>query len=206
MTIYYSTARLAAEQLMVAVIYRFRRVFHRRSTITIVVFVLSCLSCLWFFGFVYQKPEPTEYHHVRFGKHDECRHYKNIRKISHGRKKLILFYTTIFDRITVFYPEEYDCCEPLNCEITTDKRRLLESDAVVFHGRDLPLAKHMPKQRTASQRWVFFSHESPFHSKLVPSDYNDMFNWTMTYERRADLYMPYGHYSRKTHNTNLKGL
>jgi galactoside alpha-1,3-fucosyltransferase 4 len=190
---------------MVAKFTRFRRVFHRRSTVTVVAFLLSCLSCLWFFGFVYQETEPIEYHHVRFGKHDECRHYKTMPKASDGRKKLILFYTPIYGRFTVFYPEEYQCCEPLNCEITTDKSKLLESDAVVFHGRDLPLAKQMPKRRTPRQRWVFFTHESPYHSKIVASEYNGMFNWTMTYERRADLYIPYWHYTRKDPDTNLKG-
>ncbi len=191
---------------MVAKFTRFCRVFYRRRTLTIVIFLLSCFSCLWLFGFVYRKAEPVEYNHVHFGKHDECARYRSAPKVSNGRQKLILFYTTIYKRITVFYPEEYQCCEPLNCEITTDKSRLLESDAVLFHGRDLPSGKHMPKQRTPKQRWVFFTHECPFHSKIVASDYNGMFNWTMTYERRADVYLPYGYYTKKIDGKKLTGL
>ena len=185
---------------MVVKFARFCRVFRRRRAFTIVSFVLFCISCLWYFGFVSQE-EPIEYHHVRFGEHNQCANTINrhsMPKVSSGPKKLILFYTTIFDRITVFYPEEYKCCEPFHCEITTNKSKLLQSDAVIFHGRDLPKAKHMPiKPRNAKQRWVFYSLESPIHSKIVPSEYNGMFNWTMTYERRSDIFEPYGFYTKK---------
>ena len=173
------------------------RVFHRRRAFSIVFFLFSGLSCLWYFGLVLERKEPVEYHHVRFGEHNECAQHKSVPKFPNGRRKLILFYTTIFDRFVVFHPDEYKCCEPFNCELTTDKSRLLLSDAVIFHGRDLPEAKAMPKQRRAEQRWLFFSHESPFHSKLVTSDYNGIFNWTMTYERRADIFEPYGYYSKR---------
>ena len=188
---------------MVGKLVRFCRVFHRRRVFTIAFFFLSGLSCLWYFGFVLELKEPIEYHHVRFGEHNECAYYKSGTKASNAHRKLILFYTTIFDRIVVFHPDEYKkCCEPFNCEITTDKSRLMQSDAIVFHGRDLPKGKDMPKQRTAKQRWVFFSHESPYHSKLVTREYNDMFNWTMTYERRADIFEPYGYYSKKIPGKN----
>lgn len=179
---------------------RFRRNFYVRLTLFLLLFLLF----LWL---VYELEEPVEYKHVHFGKHNLCTHNKDVPYVSnYGRKKVILFYTTIFDRITVFYPEELDCCEPFNCEITTDRNRLLQSDAVIFHGRDLPKAKLMPTQRTAEQRWVFYTHESPFHSKIMPSDYNSMFNWTMTYERRADIYEPYGLYAKNLNIRNGKGL
>lgn len=180
---------------------RFRRVCNRRCVLGFFLFLLFCLSCFWFF--VHQTI-PVEYDNVRFGEHHECTNYKYIPKVA-GPKKLILFYTTIFDRITVFYPDELQCCEPFNCEITIDKSRLLQSDAVVFHGRDLPPGAFMPRERTAKQRWVFYTMENPFNSKIVASDYNGMFNWTMTYERRSDIYQPYGYYTKKIRSTNMIG-
>ncbi|XP_028395424.1 alpha-(1,3)-fucosyltransferase fut-1-like [Dendronephthya gigantea] len=185
---------------MVVKFSRFCRISNRRCVLVYIFFLLFCLSFLWFF--VHQTI-PVEYHHVRFGEHHECTSHKFIPKVA-GQKRLILFYTTIFDRVTVFYPNELQCCEPFNCEITTDKSRLLESDAVVFHGRDLPLGVKMPKQRTAKQRWVFYSMENPFYSKIVTSDYNGMFNWTMTYERRSDVYEPYGYYTKIIQSTPIK--
>ncbi|EDO40397.1 predicted protein, partial [Nematostella vectensis] len=97
-----------------------------------------------------------------------------------------------------------------HCRLTYNKSELTISDAVVFHGRDLPSVKHMKeliKQKPPSQRWVFFILENPHHTWKPLDKLNGMFNWTMTYRRDSDIFAPYGMYyedpsNKRTSNRN----
>ena len=143
----------------------------------------------------------VEYHHIKFAGTHRCSLEQTGTSLGLGkrRKKFILFYTTIFDRIPVFYPDTYKCCQPLDCILTTDKSEISQSDAVIFHTRDVPASNKMPiKGRRRNQRWIFWTLENPYHTGILAKDYNDMFNWTMSYEQRSDVFYPYGFYQKKS--------
>lgn len=116
--------------------------------------------------------------------------------------KVILFYTTIFSvRPTSVWPAtSLQTCKVPWCIISDDKQLLPESDAVIFHGRDMPDV--LPKVRSTNQRWVYFVQENPHYTSPKPSKYNGVFNWTMTYKRSSDVWVPYGGY-RRIKNTSL---
>jgi len=121
--------------------------------------------------------------------------------------KLILFYTPLFGRSP--WPglfNDYNFthwnnigCRVQKCRITYNKSDLLVSDAVIFHGRDLPNVLHMKnivKDKPLKQRWVYFMHESPKYTFYDPSLYNGFFNWTMSYRKDSEFYVPYRSYTR----------
>ena len=173
--------------------------YFRRRRLFVVIFTLLLTTFIYVFElFSSDGAVVIEYTQVTFAEH-QCEGTSQVTRKTQGavRKKLILFFTTLYNRIPIFYPDHLKCCEPFECELTLDKWKFLDSDAVIFHGRDLPAAKNMPKLRSTKQRWVFYSMENPYHSKIVPEEYNGMFNWTMTYERRSDIYEPYGYYINK---------
>jgi alpha-1,3-fucosyltransferase len=83
-----------------------------------------------------------------------------------------------------------------NCLTTTDRGLLNDSDAVVFHGRDLNVQDLPPPGwRRPHQIFVFFLLESPIHTNLgllQQSVFRHYFNRTMTYRRDSDVLNPYG--------------
>lgn len=127
---------------------------------------------------------------------------------NHGRDlKLILFYTPLFGRLP--WPgltNNYNFthwnrvpCRVQACKITYNKSHLIHSDAVIFHGRDLPSTAHMKQilsVKPFNQRWVYFMHESPKFTYYDPSLYNGFFNWTMSYRRDSDFFVPYRTYTQ----------
>ena len=119
------------------------------------------------------------------------------------KRKVILFYTTVFGTrpTSIWPPASLDACAVPWCVIFDDKRLLLESDAVIFHGRDMPDV--LPTHRTSNQRWVYFIQENPHYTSPKPSKYNGIFNWTMTYKRSSDVWAPYGSYKR-VNNTDMR--
>ncbi|NXH45193.1 FUT4 fucosyltransferase, partial [Dicaeum eximium] len=83
------------------------------------------------------------------------------------------------------------------CRLSTDRSRFGEAQAVLFHHRDL--ARHgaagLPPgspQRPPRQRWVWMNFESPSHSPGL-RDLPGLFNWTMSYRRDSDVFVPYGY-------------
>ena len=124
-----------------------------------------------------------------------------------GIVKVVLLYTPLFGkRPWPGLSNDHDFTHPDNipcrvqsCRITYDRNDLLISDAVLFHGMDLPSApdmKNIAKNKPSKQRWIFFMHESP---KITPFDqvlYNGFFNWTMTYRKDSDFFVPYRFYIR----------
>ena len=121
--------------------------------------------------------------------------------------KLVLFYTPLFgkspwpglEKDFNFTHWNHIPCDVQSCRVTYNKSDLSRSDAVIFHGRDLPSVmdmKHIVKQKPPQQRWVYFIHESPKFTFYDPSLYNGYFNWTMTYRRDSDFFVPYRTYTR----------
>lgn len=123
------------------------------------------------------------------------------------RLKVVLFYTTLFGRSP--WPglaNNYNFthwnnigCRVQACRITYNRSELLISDAVLFHGRDLPDVLHMRnivKKKPSKQRWIYFMHESPKFTYYDPALYNGFFNWTMSYRKDSEFFVPYRTYTR----------
>ena len=116
---------------------------------------------------------------------------------------VLLVYTGFFGQQEWFRITE-DCKSPqLNgsCSkdlfnVTYDKGRFLESDYVLFHGRDMPSTSHMRmiwKKKPSSQFWIYHIMESP---KATPDTrpLDGMFDITMTYRVDSDIRGSYGWY------------
>ena len=121
--------------------------------------------------------------------------------------KLVLFYTSLFGRRPWpglvndhnFTNWNGIACRQRGCKITYNRSDFLKSDAVLFHGRDLPSVTHMKnilRIKPPKQRWIYFMHESPQFSYFDAPSYNGFFNWTMTYRRDSDFFVPYRFYTR----------
>lgn len=111
-------------------------------------------------------------------------------------RKVILLWSPLFDDWNFLNVGNHSfkdfSCPETRCEITADRRRLLESDAVLFHVRTLSMLD-LPRNRTRDQKWIFFSLEAPPYSRFQGFDFMvGMFNWTMTYRKDSDVYIPYG--------------
>ena len=120
--------------------------------------------------------------------------------------KLILIYTPLFGKLPWpglgtsynFTHWNHKACPVTNCKITYNKTLIPSADVVIFHGRDMPSVKEMTRisiRRPGTQRWVYFIHESPIYTNYDPGLYNGFFNWTMTYRRDSDIFVPYSHYA-----------
>ena len=114
--------------------------------------------------------------------------------ITNRALKVILFYTTMFGRPKWpgFDAEQNVSCDQLTCKFTHNRDELQRSDAVIFHGTDLPsktVIKEVEKKKPFKQRWIYFLMESPHNAGRNPALFNCMFNWTMTY-RIVNNYSP----------------
>ncbi|XP_077554139.1 alpha-(1,3)-fucosyltransferase C-like isoform X3 [Haemaphysalis longicornis] len=78
------------------------------------------------------------------------------------------------------------------CLTTNDRRTLNDSDAVLFHGKDVNL-RDMPKWRSPKQIWVYWSMEPPTYPYANSLKYlHSTFNWSMTYRLDSDVVTYYG--------------
>uniref|UniRef100_A0A3Q1BFU6 Fucosyltransferase n=1 Tax=Amphiprion ocellaris TaxID=80972 RepID=A0A3Q1BFU6_AMPOC len=81
-----------------------------------------------------------------------------------------------------------------HCSLTDNTSTFSTADVVVFHHQELSrglssLPLHL--DRPASQHWVWLSMEPPVNNANL-SRFNGLFNWTMSYRRDADIFIPYG--------------
>uniref|UniRef100_UPI003AAA96D5 alpha-(1,3)-fucosyltransferase 7 n=1 Tax=Centroberyx gerrardi TaxID=166262 RepID=UPI003AAA96D5 len=92
------------------------------------------------------------------------------------------------------------CLEMYNisrCFLSDNTSTFATADVVVFHHQELQTADSLlPLRlaglaRPASQRWVWLSMEPPVNNRNL-THYNGFFNWTMSYRRDADIFIPYG--------------
>ena len=121
------------------------------------------------------------------------------------KQKIVLFWTNYFsDKWKSHFgdfggetlPGSDDPSSSASCLFTTDRSKLSESSAVVFHGRNFDF-NDLPKTRKHSQRWVFYLMESPYNSGFDDNKWIAAtklgFNWTMTYTTKSDVSCPYCH-------------
>jgi hypothetical protein len=101
-------------------------------------------------------------------------------------RKLILFFNTFFGQ----WPEtsHLPCIE--DCEFTTDRGRLRDADAVIFHLPTLTAGDDVPK--LPGQQWVAWSMESTITCPaLADPAVLRQFDLTMTYQQDADIWLTY---------------
>lgn len=137
--------------------------------------LLSSLLSLYYYNFLEQK-QSVEWHHPQ-------------------RPVTILLWHWPFGHT---YSLDGDIClkkyNISRCVLTDSTSAFSDADVVVFHHQELsrgmaslPLHLHRP----ASQRWVWLSLEPPVNNANV-TQFNGLFNWTMSYRRDADISIPYG--------------
>ncbi|KAK7113411.1 alpha-(1,3)-fucosyltransferase C-like [Littorina saxatilis] len=90
------------------------------------------------------------------------------------------------------------------CIMTNDRRTLHTADAVFINAQHLNFpypfeaVTNSTRRRPPQQMWVAFSIEPP---PLMPQSvrgWENVFNWTMTYRRDSDIFVPYGKLSLRT--------
>ncbi|XP_051533452.1 alpha-(1,3)-fucosyltransferase 7 [Myxocyprinus asiaticus] len=80
------------------------------------------------------------------------------------------------------------------CFLEDNRSIFAQADVVVFHHHELwtghsKLPLHL--RRPPMQKWLWLSLEPPMNNHNL-SNYNGLFNWTMSYRHDADIFMPYG--------------
>lgn len=117
--------------------------------------------------------------------------------------KTILAWTTWFHSDWPFKYGPWKCGQ-FTCNITNDKNRINDSDALLFHGADSIMNKTSTFRYRdvvpAKQLWVYHSVENPAVTKEfnvrtgVFPFHNNLFNLMMTYAKDADIRLCYGRY------------
>ena len=93
----------------------------------------------------------------------------------------------------------FEKCKVNNCRMTFDPKKGSVSDAVIIDWRTLIYKPgwHRPRD----QIWIFVQHEPPPQywgpTTVFYDNMKKTFNWTMTYSKKADIYLPYGELKRK---------
>ena len=88
-------------------------------------------------------------------------------------------------------------CEYVNC-VVIGNRNYIDNSSALIVSIAAPGADQLPvqrAQRNPDQAWVFFTLESPmsFWNRAFEKDeWRSVFNWSMTYRRDADIFIPYG--------------
>ena len=95
------------------------------------------------------------------------------------------------------------CDNNCSCELSTDKDRLEEADAVLFHCIDLMPWLGFPKYRHPSQVWVVWCAEPPTKIWNSLRGFQLLFNWTMYYRSDSTVFAPYARIRRKIRHETI---
>ena len=143
---------------------------------------------------------------------------ENARTTTNDSSMVVLLWTRFFKRLTwdhldPFFPNKLITVGNFSCQLTTDKTQLNDSQAVVFHGRNIDF-EELPNSHRNDQLWIFYLLESPSYrvcslsiSDCTHSLANVGFNWIMNYHiENADSFFPYGRFlsNDDMSNTNEK--
>ena len=90
-------------------------------------------------------------------------------------------------------------CEETRCQITFDKTLRNVSDAVLVHYQgsfnpSFNIEEIKRLNRPYAQRWVLYTKECPGVGPMG-SQADGAYNWTATYRRDSDFFVPYGSYA-----------
>ncbi len=110
------------------------------------------------------------------------------------KPKTVLLWTFVWApefRLSPPNHKELVQCEQHQCIFTNNRSVLMQTDAVVFLHTYLK-SDDVPPVKLPSQRWVIQTGETPKTNPPFPAFLDGLINWTMTYHRSADIFMPYG--------------
>lgn len=179
----------------------FRRLA-KNSKILLVVFLsilLSALLSTYIFSIVdFKHVGRTDNYDIDVAEFYMKRELRNV--------KLILFYTRFFQEVwnddislgsrrTPLLPGRaaFEQCHHKQCEITYSQDLFTIADAVGFHGPDIGENITLPNRTRAEQIWFYYMMENPVNYN-ISDNLNGIFNWTMTYRKKSEIYAPYGIY------------
>lgn len=143
-----------------------------------------CCSTIFLILFLYQIHQHQNYVYTVTG---ETNRTRSIRKI-----KIILTWTEFFNEKD-WLPQNLSelNCRVSDCAVTSDRKLLKDSAAVVLHWRDVNL-QDLPES-DGDQVWILYNKESPMHTpRNVLTTLSGRLNWTVTYRRDSDFFSPYG--------------
>ena len=88
----------------------------------------------------------------------------------------------------------FKICEISRCVMTFKKADVYKSDAII-----LLSMKGQNLKKKSGQVWIVLQQESPQMHQLLyhrnaPVHLSNKINWTMTYSKNADIYLPYGRF------------
>ena len=126
--------------------------------------------------------------------------------VIHGRASLkrILFYNPhgYYINKGATQPFSFQQCEVTNCILSFNKREYSISDAVLLQWRRTNIDSYPKEKRPQGQIWIYIQTEPPPSKnptaeriQKYPLFYLGMknsFNWTLTYSKLSDMYLPYG--------------
>ncbi|XP_023221231.1 glycoprotein 3-alpha-L-fucosyltransferase A-like [Centruroides sculpturatus] len=122
---------------------------------------------------------------------DEANDTKVSTKPSNGIK-IILTWTKFFAKKD-WLPsnvEQFDCVVG-DCMVTSDRRMLRNSSAIIFHWRDVNL--HDLPDDQGDQVWILYNMESPMHTpRNVLTKLSPRLDWIVTYRHDSDFVSSYG--------------
>ncbi|CAH1783686.1 unnamed protein product [Owenia fusiformis] len=97
--------------------------------------------------------------------------------------------------------ELFKDCEESRCEVTLNKTRITEADAVLFWGQSYEFVSgKIPNYHAPSQIWVFVSREAMLRGYFQSANLaatRFAINRTMTYKLNSDIQWPYGYVKPK---------
>ena len=111
--------------------------------------------------------------------------------------KSILLWTTVYGKNDFGSISEFTACPYNKCHKTTDRSKLRESSAILFHMWDLAnhKKKDLPPIRLPHQVWILFGRESAASANFTLY-YDVDFNATYTFRRDADIFFGHGCYTK----------
>ena len=141
---------------------------------------------------------------LRFFGDDQYRQAEDLFQEGQKLKRISFYNQVTFQNVRKIRSLPYfKDCEVKNCIMSFNKGEANLSDAVIFNWRSPPELKTVSKyRRPQGQIWIFIQHETTNSYNFVkrfPS-----FNWTMTYSKHSDIFLPYGLLKRKEGGITVK--
>lgn len=159
------------------------------SVFTRIVWYMTGILLLFFISASYRQLKtlgPTVFQGVH-----EVVSDSNSSRFKKTQLKRILLYSppTPFSYMHgIHEPSFFQDCMESNCILSLDKRTANISDAVLVDY--LGIRSLVKKKRPEKQVWVYLQREP---TGTIPKDVvSAIFNWTMTYSKQSDIYLPYG--------------
>ena len=118
---------------------------------------------------------------------------KNVTLNSNNQPKTIIFWTTYYGHT---WRGNYHKCGKHKCYSTSNRSLLPYADAVVFRGYEGDLLQKVKEAlsvpRDTHQYWIYYNKEASLRSRIHNiTQYEPVFNWTMTYKLDSDIICNY---------------